>query len=219
MSLVAPERDSSPIRDVSIFNIANGLTALRLLLVPVFAVFLLQQDGHNDRWRLAAAGVFAIAIITDKLDGDIARSRGLITDFGKMADPIADKALIGTALVGVSILGELPWWVTIVILAREIGVTLLRFWVIRYGVIAASRGGKAKTFIQSLAVWMYVLPLAGFFAAVRWWFMAIAIILTLVTGVDYIFRALRLRSSRKQSEPLEPIDGTTASAPDSTDTA
>jgi len=127
---------------VPLWNIANILTLVRLLLVPVFAVLLLHADGRETWWRLAAAVVFMIASFTDRLDGQLARERGLITDFGKIADPIADKALTGAALVTLSALGELAWWVTVVILAREISVTLLRFWVIRRGVIAASRGGK-----------------------------------------------------------------------------
>ena len=110
-------------------------------------------------WRWAAVVVFAVAIYTDKLDGDIARSRGLITDFGKIADPIADKLLIGSALVMLSLLGELPWWVTVLILVREWGVTALRFFVIRYGVIPASRGGKLKTVVQTAAIFLYVMPL------------------------------------------------------------
>ena len=203
---MSAEGATPPAREVSLFNIANGLTTLRLVLVPVFAVLLLKEDGADTRWRIAAAVVFALAVITDKYDGDIARARGLVTEFGKMADPIADKALMGTALVGLSILAELPWWVTIVILVREVGVTLLRFWVIRYGVIPASRGGKAKTFAQSLAIWIYVLPLGGFLATVRWWLMGIAVILTVATGIDYIFRAIRLRRTRKHNEPLAPID-------------
>ena len=202
------DRATPPAREVSLFNIANGLTTLRLILVPIFAVLLLKEDGKDIGWRIGAAVVFALAVITDKYDGDIARSRGLVTDFGKMADPIADKALMGTALVGLSVLAELPWWVTVVILVREVGVTLLRFWVIRYGVIPASRGGKAKTFAQSLAIWMYVLPLSEFFASLRWWFMGIAVILTVATGIDYIFRAARLRRTRNLSEPLTPLDTT-----------
>ena len=129
--------------------------------VPVFGVVLFEDGGHDAGWRIAAWGVFAIASITDRFDGEIARRRGLITEFGKLADPIADKALIGTALVGLSILGELPWWVTIVILVREVGVTALRFWVIRLGVIEASRGGKLKTLLQGVAIGWYVLPLHG----------------------------------------------------------
>lgn len=182
----------------SVINVANGLTTLRLLLVPVFAVVLFTDDGHHTGWRLAAAGIFAAAVLTDKFDGDIARKRGLITDFGKLADPIADKALTGTALVGLSILGLLPWWVTAVILFREVAVTLLRFWVIRHSVLAASRGGKAKTFAQAVALGLYILPLSGWAGTLRWWVLMIAVVLTVATGLDYVARALRLRRAAKR---------------------
>src|SRR4029078_12909835 len=120
----------------------------------------------------------------------IARRTGQITEFGKLADPIADKALTGTALIGLSVLDLLPWGVTVVILGREIGVTVLRFWVIRHGVIAASRGGKAKTVLRARATAFFILPLHGWMATGRWWLMAVALVLTVVTGLDYVYRAL-----------------------------
>nr|WP_243659320.1 CDP-diacylglycerol--glycerol-3-phosphate 3-phosphatidyltransferase [Tamaricihabitans halophyticus] len=175
-------------------NIANVLTVSRLLLVPVFLLALFMDAGESTGWRLTATALFAIASITDQVDGWIARRYGLITDFGKLADPIADKALIGAALVGLSALGELPWWVTIVIGVRELGVTLLRFWVIRHGVIPASRGGKAKTVAQILAIVIYLLPLPGYLFVVGAVAMGIAVALTVVTGVDYVVRAIRLRA-------------------------
>jgi len=187
---------------VPLWNIANILTLVRLLLVPVFAVLLLHADGRETWWRLAAAVVFMIASFTDRLDGQLARERGLITDFGKIADPIADKALMGTALGSLSALGMLWWWVTVVILVREFGITVLRFWVIKYGVIAASRGGKLKTLLQALAIWIYVLPL-GAVPGLAWltWastvIMAAALVVTVVTGGDYILQALRLRRSAR----------------------
>jgi CDP-diacylglycerol--glycerol-3-phosphate 3-phosphatidyltransferase len=184
---------ASPPATVSAWNIANGLTVLRLVLVPAFAVVLFERGGHQDGWRIGAWGVFAVASITDRFDGEIARRRGLVTEFGKLADPIADKALIGTALVGLSILNELPWWVTIVILVREVGVTALRFWVIRHGVIEASRGGKLKTLLEGVAIGLYVLPLHGWLHLIAVILMAAAIVVALVTGVDYVHRALRLR--------------------------
>lgn len=179
-------------RRVSVYNVANLLTVIRILLVPVFVLALLQDGGSSTGWRWCAAIVFAVAVITDKLDGDVARKHGLVTDFGKMADPIADKALMGAALIGLSVLELLPWWVTVVILARELGITLLRFLVIRHGVIPASRGGKAKTFVQSLAIWLYILPIAGLLGTVRWWLMGVAVLLTVLTGADYVQRAIRL---------------------------
>lgn len=178
---------------VSAWNVANGLTVLRLLLVPVFAVLLFHDDGHQTVWRVWACVVFLLASVTDRLDGELARKRGLVTEFGKLADPIADKALVGTALVGLSALGELAWWVTVVMLVREVGVTLLRFWVIRHGVMAASRGGKVKTLLQGVAIGLYVLPLSGWLHVVAAVVMGAAVVLALITGVDYVARALRLR--------------------------
>ncbi len=178
---------------VSAWNIANALTVFRLLLVPVFIVVLFHDGGHNTTWRIWAWVVFAIASLTDRFDGEIARKRGLITEFGKLADPIADKALIGSALIGLSILGDLPWWVTIVMVVREVGVTLLRFWVIRHGVIAASRGGKLKTLLQSVATGLYILPLSGWLHDVAAVIMLAAVVVALVTGADYVARAIRLR--------------------------
>lgn len=177
----------------SVWNIANALTALRLLLVPVFWVLLMHQDGTDPGWRTAAFAVFAVASLTDRYDGELARRRGLVTDVGKIADPIADKALIGAALIGLSMLAEVSWWVTVVVLVREVGVTVLRFAVIRYGVIAASRGGKAKTLLQTIAIGLYVLPLSGALPTIAAVVMAVAVIVTVVTGVDYVARAARLR--------------------------
>jgi CDP-diacylglycerol---glycerol-3-phosphate 3-phosphatidyltransferase len=187
---------------VGLWNIANILTVARLLLVPVFTVLLLHDSGRDTGWRLAAAGVFMIASLTDRFDGELARKRGLVTDFGKIADPIADKALMGAALVALSALGRLWWWVTIVILVRELGITLLRFWVIKYGVIAASRGGKLKTLLQALAIFIYVLPLAAV-PGLDWlgWIstviMGAALVVTVVTGADYVVKALQLRRSAR----------------------
>jgi phosphatidylglycerophosphate synthase len=125
------------------WNIANGLTALRIALVPLFAALLLHEGGRQTEWRVAAAVAFAGAVATDRIDGELARSRGLVTNLGKIADPIADKALIGAALISLSILGELWWAVTVIILVRELGITLLRFIVIRHGVMPAGRGDHA----------------------------------------------------------------------------
>ncbi|HEX3787355.1 MAG TPA: CDP-diacylglycerol--glycerol-3-phosphate 3-phosphatidyltransferase [Pseudonocardiaceae bacterium] len=178
-----------------VLNVANVLTVSRLLLVPVFLVALFVGDGHQLGWRLVAGVIFAIASITDHVDGNLARSRNLVTDFGKIADPIADKALTGSALVGLSLLGDLSWWVTVVIAVREIGITLLRFWVIRYGVIAASPGGKAKTLVQVIAIGLFVLPLPTALWPLLWALMGVAVALTVITGVDYVVRAVRLRRS------------------------
>jgi CDP-diacylglycerol---glycerol-3-phosphate 3-phosphatidyltransferase len=190
-----PDRVGDPVDDVPVLNLPNALTGLRLLLVPVFAVLLFADGGADAALRVWAAVVFVVASITDLLDGEIARRRNLVTTFGKVADPIADKALTGVALIGLSMLGELPWWVTLLILAREIAVTLLRFWVIRYGVISASRGGKAKTVAQMVAITLYLLPLGGPWLVLQAVVMAVAVVLTVVTGVDYAARAVRLRRS------------------------
>jgi CDP-diacylglycerol--glycerol-3-phosphate 3-phosphatidyltransferase len=179
----------------SAWNIANALTVLRIALVPVFGWLLLFGGGEDETYRILAAAVFAVAAITDRIDGDLARARGLVTDFGKVADPIADKTLVGMALVGLSLLGELPWWVTVLVLAREIGVTAMRFFVIRHGVMAVSRGGKVKTALQGLAIFLYVLPLPGNWHIVAVAVMAAAVIVTVVTGLDYVFRAHTLRTT------------------------
>jgi CDP-diacylglycerol--glycerol-3-phosphate 3-phosphatidyltransferase len=172
-------------------NLANLLTTTRLVLVPVFLLVLFAGGGHETGWRIAAFVVFAVAVITDRFDGALARSYGMETEFGKLADPIADKALIGAALIGLSLLRELPWWVTVVILVREIGVTVLRFAVLRRGVIPASHGGKLKTLVQSVAIGLIILPLPGAWHTAAIVIMGIAIVLTVVTGIDYVIQALK----------------------------
>src|ERR1700710_797085 len=189
----AADPAATPPQTARLVNLPNALTMFRLAVVPLFAVLLLSAGGMDDGRRVWATLFFTGAIITDRYDGMIARRTNQVTEFGKLADPIADKALTGTALIGLSVLGLLPWWVTVVILFREVGVTLLRFWVIRHGVIAASRGGKAKTVLQAVAIGLYILPLSGVLASVRWWVMGAAVVLTLVTGLDYVYRALTLR--------------------------
>ncbi|MFF3215089.1 CDP-diacylglycerol--glycerol-3-phosphate 3-phosphatidyltransferase [Streptomyces sp. NPDC002886] len=184
---------AAAVNQASLWNIANILTMIRLVLVPGFVMLLLADGGYDPVWRALAWAAFAVAMITDIFDGHLARTYNLVTDFGKIADPIADKAIMGSALVCLSWLGDLPWWVTGVILGRELGITLLRFWVIRYGVIPASRGGKLKTLTQGVAVGMYVLALTGPLATLRFWVMAAAVVLTVVTGLDYIREAVVLR--------------------------
>jgi CDP-diacylglycerol---glycerol-3-phosphate 3-phosphatidyltransferase len=178
---------------VPLVNIANALTVVRLLLVPVFLAVLFVDGGHSSGWRWLAFGVFALASLTDSFDGEFARRWGLVTDFGKIADPIADKALVGAALVGLSILGELAWWVTIVIAVRELGITAMRFWVLRHGVIPASRGGKLKTALQTLALGLAIMPLPAFAQPVVATLFLLAVVVTVVTGLDYVAQAVRLR--------------------------
>lgn len=180
------------------WNLPNALTVLRILLVPVFGWLLLSEDGQSTGYRLAAFGVFVVAMITDSVDGDIARRKGLVTDFGKVSDPIADKALVGMGLVALSVIDLVPWWITVVILVREIGITAMRFLVIRHGVMPAGRGGKLKTGLQTAALSMLifpltVLPLAGLWQTMAFGLLVAALVVTVVTGVDYVTKARQLR--------------------------
>ena len=195
-----PGAAAGAVRRVSLWNIANILTMVRLLLVPAFVTLMMWKGGHDPAWRSFAWAAFTVAMITDLFDGELARRYDLVTDFGKIADPIADKAIMGAALACLSVLGDLPWWVTGVILFRELGITALRFWVIRHGVIPASRGGKLKTLAQGVAVGMYVLALTGPLATLRWWVMAVAVLLTVVTGLDYVRQAVVLRRAGRARE-------------------
>ena len=177
------------------WNVANVLTIVRILLAPVFVVLLAADDGADGPLRYAAAALFILAIATDGVDGHIARSRNLVTDLGKLLDPIADKVLTGAALVMLSVLGELPWWVTIVILVRELGITAYRFAVLRDRVVAASRGGKLKTVAQAVAISVALLPLWDVVGdgmhVVNTVLMSIAFALTVLSGADYMRQALR----------------------------
>ncbi len=182
-------------------NLPNALTVLRLVLVPVFVV-LLFIDPSSLVWRLAATVAFGVAILTDYFDGRLARKHNLISDFGKIWDPIADKALTGAAFISLSILGELPWWVTILILIREWGITWMRVIMLRYEVMAAAAGGKLKTLLQSIALLMFLpyniwstVAVLPFWFWLGWLVMGAAFVLTVVTGVMYIFDALRLRAA------------------------
>jgi len=182
----------------SVLNLANALTALRVLAVPLLGYLLLQDTPESRNW---AALVFLLASVTDFIDGYVARRFELITTLGKIADPIADKFLTGVALIGLSYLGALPWWVTILIIAREIGVTLLRFWVIEHGVITASRGGKTKTLLQMIAISMFLVvwPMATSESFLMAWdiakitMMSLAVLLTLTTAIAYVRKAVQLR--------------------------
>ena len=178
-------------------NVANIITVARILLAPVFIWLLLQDDGELGVLRYVAAGLFILAIATDSLDGQLARGRNLVTDVGIILDPIADKVLIGGALVALSILGELWWWVTILILVREFGITIFRFIALRDRVIPASWSGKIKTIVQAVAVSLFLVPLwlllGDWVHALNWTVMGIALALTLYSGLEYLYQAWRLR--------------------------
>jgi len=190
----SPAADPAHEAETTPWNLPNALTSFRIVLVPVFAWMLLAHPDQTG-WRLATAAVFTLAILTDSFDGYLARKHDIVTRFGKLADPIADKALTGMAFIGLSVIGELWWWVTIVILVREWGITVMRFVVLRYGVMAAGRGGKVKTVLQAVAVISFLLPLPGWAVEVSWVLMAVAFLLTIVTGADYVRDAVRLRRS------------------------
>lgn len=186
----------------SVWNIANGLTLARIVLVPVYGWLLLHEGGQSPVWRWAAAGVFVVAMVTDRIDGHVARSRGLITDVGKLADPIADKALTGMAFVGLSLLGMVWWWVTVAVLVREWGITLLRLAVARNLVVPAGAGGKLKTALQAVALTLYTAPVTGVAASAAAAVMAVAVAVTLVTGVTYLAQLVPLLGRSGQgSEP------------------
>lgn len=176
-------------------NLANIITVVRILLAPLFVVLLVLDDGADGPLRIAAALLFIAAIATDGVDGMLARRRNLITDLGILLDPIADKLLTGAALVMLAVLAELPWWVVVVILVREWGITLYRFAALRDRVIPASPGGKLKTVVQAIAISAALLPLWNLFGdwvhIVNTVLMSAAVLLTVITGVDYLVRAWR----------------------------
>ena len=193
---MAPKKDRS-----SNINVPNALTLLRAVAVPVFGWMLLAH-AHEGGWRTATTIVFMVAILTDFVDGKIARKYNLVTNFGKIGDSIADKALTGMAFIGLSILGELPWWMTIIILLREWGITVMRMKMLKYEVMAANKGGKLKTAMQSLAITLFCLGLwrtPTFVDVFAWAVMIIAFLLTVVTGLVYIRDAIQIRNRAKNA--------------------
>ncbi|WP_182113605.1 MULTISPECIES: CDP-diacylglycerol--glycerol-3-phosphate 3-phosphatidyltransferase [unclassified Actinotalea] len=179
-------------------NVANGVTVARIALVPLVLLAILADDGGGG-WRWVAAGLFALAAASDRLDGYLARRFDQVTDWGKIMDPIADKLLIGGVLVVLSVRDVLPWWVTVVVLVRELGITAMRMAVLRYVVIPASPGGKLKTVLQSVGLGLFVLPLDQLpqvVTVVAWAVLLAAVVVTLVTGVDYLRRGWALRRAR-----------------------
>lgn len=181
-----------------VWNLANGVTTARVLMVPLVIVVLVTGQPDASRWW--AAALFTLAAATDRLDGYLARRLEQVTDWGKLLDPIADKALIGGTLITLSAMGELPWWITVVVLVRELGITAMRFAVLRYVVIAASPGGKLKTVLQSIGIGLFLLPLdslPGFVRVVAWVVLLVAVVVTVVTGIDYLRRGLAVRAAAR----------------------
>ena len=175
-------------------NLPNLITIARIALAPVFiwVLLLFPQGSAHERW--IAVGLFVLASATDGVDGALARKRNQVTDLGKLLDPIADKVLIGGALVTLSLLGQIPWWITVLILVREIGITIYRLAVIKNRVIAASGGGKLKTVLQSVAVGFYLSPLAGYWAPIgiiQQIILYVALISTVFSGIQYLAAAKR----------------------------
>lgn len=180
--------DGHPTGEVPVLNVANVLTVLRIVLVPVFLVCFFVADAQDATWRIIAFAVFAVAMFTDYVDGYLARRLSLVTDFGKIADPIADKALMAAAMIALSLVNELFWWVTVVILLREVGITLWRLFGVDH-VVAASSGGKLKTVTQTLGLGMLILPLPHWVWPIEWAVMGVALVLTVYTGLDYLIKA------------------------------
>ncbi len=199
MKSAVPDHVGDPVSGPSALNLPNFLTGFRLLLVPIFIYYLtLFNDSAFNQW---VAGIFYfVAAMTDVLDGYLARKNNQITNWGKIADPIADKALTGAAFIGLSILAVIPWWIAIVILVREIAVTLLRFYVIKRGVIPASRGGKAKTLSQNIAIVAFLLPLPNFLEFFPITVLYLALVLTVVTGIDYVVKAKQLSATKAEQD-------------------
>lgn len=179
------------------FNLPNVLTSIRIIAIPLFAWLVLKSESNQVYWMWASFICFAVLMITDKLDGDIARAKGIVTDFGKIADPIADKALMATAFICLNITGILPVWVTVVILAREIGITIWRMVELRNGnVVPASKGGKLKTVLQTICVALYLVPQPTPMQFIAYAFMLLTVVVTVATGVQYIVDAYRLKKTR-----------------------
>lgn len=180
---------------VSNANIANLITVARIVLAPLFVWLVLLDDGEHGVWRFVAAAVFIIAISTDGLDGALARSRNLVTNSGILLDPIADKVLIGGALVALALVSELPWWIVVVIFVREIGITVFRFIALKDRVIPASRGGKLKTILQSVTLSSWLVPtwllLGDWVFVLNGILMGAVVVVTVWTGVEYLWKAFR----------------------------
>ena len=181
-------------------QLPNTITIVRILCAPVFLWMLLADGGADGPLRWWAAILFIVAIATDGIDGYLARKYEIITDLGKLLDPIADKVLTGFAFIGLSILGELDWWITIVVLIREIGITVYRLMVVSDHVLAAAWMGKLKTVAQAVALSLALLPLWTVVGDWIFWVngvtMTIAVVLTIASGIDYIVSEARAARRR-----------------------
>ena len=173
-------------------NLPNKLTVLRICMIPFFVAALLNENGADQTMRIIANVIFITASLTDLLDGKIARKYGLVTNFGKFMDPLADKLLVCSALICLIQLGQLPAWVVIVIISREFIISGFRLVAADNGiVIAASYWGKFKTVFQMTAVVLLIFnipPLSVLTSAVLW----IAVILTVVSLVDYVAKNIKV---------------------------
>lgn len=181
-------RGESP---ASVASVPNLISLVRILLTPAFVWLLVADDHEMGPLRIWATVAFIVLISTDFVDGQIARGRNLVTDLGKLLDPIADKAITGAAFVGLSLLGELPWWITVLVLVREVGITVHRLAIASDRVVPASFAGKAKTMAQAIALPIALLPLEPWLGATGHWIqlvaMAVAVVLTLVSGLEYVW--------------------------------
>ena len=197
---------------VSNWNVPNALTTLRIVMVPFFGWALLHDGGRDDLWRWVAWALFLVAMITDKIDGDLARKHNLVTDFGKIADPIADKAITGMAFIGLSIIADfMPavlWWTaTVLVLTREWAVTFARLSVAKNVVMPAKRSGKLKTMLQAFALGGFAAPFGHLDGALRipgdlmWWLAAVllagSVILTMTSGLEFARDVVRHRERHR----------------------
>jgi CDP-diacylglycerol--glycerol-3-phosphate 3-phosphatidyltransferase len=185
------------------WNVPNALTTLRIVMAPFLAFALLHDGGEDLTWRWIAYGLFVVAMVTDKIDGDLARKHDLITNFGKIADPIADKAITGIAFIGLSIIYPVMWWITVPVLIREWGVTFARLSIAKQVVMPANQSGKVKTMAQALALGGLIAPFHYLDGAwdvpgdVVWWIavvlMGVAVVLTMTSGYEFARDVLRHR--------------------------
>jgi CDP-diacylglycerol--glycerol-3-phosphate 3-phosphatidyltransferase len=178
--------------------VPNLLTGLRLVAMPALVWLVLADDGANGPWRWWALWVFLVASATDFLDGHLARRWKVVSSFGKLADPIADKILVLAVLAALCETDGIPWWPVALLAAREIAVTLGRLSVASTVVIPASRGGKAKTALQVSAITFYLWPPSpGWLDRVAWWCLVAAVVVALITGVDYGRRIVASRRAAR----------------------